>query len=557
MREVLFLFRYWTDKRGRKDALLLGLTLSLAVGSVYLGVEFNRWSGSFYNALQALDAGKTYALLGTYLALLAGIVATRVAVTYLKERLALRWRAWLTEMLLGKWLHKGRHYRLETQAGHDNPDQRLAEDTALFSRGVLDASLSLLSSVLSLISFSAILWQLSASMPLPVLGDTIPGYLVWACVIYTLAGSLITHWLGKALAGIQFLIQRKEAELRRVLLGQRHHGESISFQRGEPTEQARAMERLGDVVEAQEARIRKEKNLSLFTVAYGQASGLVPIFCAIPVFLSGKMQLGGLMQTSQAFMQVSMALSWFIFAYKDLAQLAATVRRLSGFIAALREAGGESATSVADDRRLVFSGTVTLPDGTALAPLALTLAPRERLWLQGSSGLGKTSLTRLLAGLWPAADGSAIRLPQGRGMFLPQNSHIAEGSLIAALAYPHDPSTVSREACRAALAASGLENLGARLDEEADWMRRLSGGERQRLALARLFLHRPDWVVMDEPINKLDDATASELLASLYRELPELTSLTISHQPLPACAYTRRQQWGATPVSQEAEPCPA
>ncbi|MFD2447872.1 SbmA/BacA-like family transporter [Vogesella fluminis] len=278
-------FGYWRDVRGRGDVLLLGLATGLAVAGVYLGVELNRWSGNFYNALQVLDADKTYALLGNYLFLLAGIVVSRVAVTYLKECLALRWRVWLTGQMLGRWLNAGRHYRLEAMAGHDNPDQRVAEDAALFSRGVLDTGFGLLSSLLSLLSFGVILWQLSASMPLPGVGASVPGYLVWACVIYTLAGTLVTHWLGAELVDIQFGIQRKEAEFRRVLLGQRAHAESISFQRAEQAEQVRAMACMYEVAGVQSARIRKEKASASLRSHTGKSLHWCPSFCDPHLFV--------------------------------------------------------------------------------------------------------------------------------------------------------------------------------------------------------------------------------------------------------------------------------
>ena len=432
------------------------------------------------------------------------------------------------------WLSAdGRHYRLQLAGLEpDNPDQRIAEDVRLLIESSLTLVISFLRSLLTIVSFVTILWTLSGTLEWTMFGTewALPGYMVWTCIGYTLVATGLTHVIGRPLMKLNFEQQRREADFRTSLFDIRRHGESIAGLGAEEAEQARLRASFERIVGNWRSLMNRERDLAFFTVGFGQVTQLVPIFFALPKFLSGAIQLGGLMQIRIAFQQVASAIGWFIYAYRDIAEWSATVDRLAGFEAAL--SAPLPGSCVRQGERVAACGLVRSKTGEPLLEdLCLGAEPGRLTVVRGASGIGKTTLLRALAGFWPWVEGRLENRPGA--VWLTQRTWLAPMPLRELLAYPHGADAVSRSGCEAALRDAGLERLVPLLDEDEprSWMNTLSGGEQQRVLFARLLLARPAAVLMDETTSGLDDALAVRLLTLLRERLPDTTFLLVSHQP--------------------------
>ncbi|MCU4181082.1 ABC transporter ATP-binding protein/permease [Bosea sp. BH3] len=541
---------------------LLGVLQFLAIVGlgligVRIGVQLITWNADFYNAIQKLDVPAVLQQIQVYFGLTAISVVLHLASAYMRRMLQIRWRHSLTEATLERWL-SGKaywHLRDRTEAGLDNPDQRIAEDCRIFVDKLTDEALDLITRVVGLVSYVAILWSLS-TFPLAFVmagfSIEIPRYMVWAAPIYVVIATFITHGLGAPLKKLDFEQQRREADFRFALTRLRENIEPVALAGGEAAERNELSRRFAALARNWYALTNRELILGFFSRPYFQTVLTIPIFLALPAYLAGRVTFGGLMQLRSAFQNVVTTLSWFIFSYKDLAQLAATASRLSHFLAAAEaasRAGAKAGPEVSDGELFRVNGLVlATPDGRALAPLPeLELKAGESCWIMAPSGFGKSTLVKALAGLWRHGEGS-IERPAASISFASQQVYLPLGSMAAALAYPALPEAFSEAEYQRALEAVGLANLGT--PEEADWQRirhGLSGGERQRLALARLHLQKPDWLVLDEATSALDAEAEGQILSALRRALPDATFVLIAHREPQGIALSRRIELGWQP----------
>jgi putative ATP-binding cassette transporter len=493
---------------------------------------------------------------------------------YLTQLLELRWRAWMTRDLMNRWLSRQTFYRMELgryagaprqaltedglpepgQRAPDNPDQRLQEDAGQFTAQTVSLTMGFLNAVVTLASFVGILWSLSGSFAWH--GMTIPGFMVWMAVLYCALGSIITHYIGRPLIGLNYEQQKREADFRHHLVRVREYSEAIALDKGEAAEGRQLDGRFGAVLTNYLALIGKQKQLVSFTNLFGQAAVVFPFIVAAPRFFSGAIQLGGLIQISSAFGRVQDALSWFVDNYDSLAAWRATTERLTSFESALpvrsrttlsaieTEASAQPTAPVSDVS--VQGLTLQLPTGQTLLQNAdLHAAPGQHTLIQGPSGSGKSTLLRALAGIWPWAKG-VVQLPAAT-MVIPQRPYFPDGALRDALAYPEDSRRYSDGDLRQALADAQLPQLAARLDERDNWAQKLSGGELQRLAIARVLLKHPAWVLADEATSALDPPTERQLTERL-RQLTESAGgalISIAHHP--GLAAQHRQAWTFMP----------
>jgi vitamin B12/bleomycin/antimicrobial peptide transport system ATP-binding/permease protein len=540
---------YWVSEERAKGLALLVAVIGLSLGLVYLNVQFNTWYRDFWDAVQERRSAEAYRLVGVFAFLAFIFIWAAVYRLYLRQMLEIEWRKWLNERYLQNWLGERAYYKLQLlDRGTDNPDQRIADDLRLFVELTLRLGLGLLSAVVTLVSFVAILWTLSGALELA--GISIPGYMVWAALLYAIVGTWLTHKIGKPLIGLEFERQRYEADYRFALVRLRENAEGVALYRGEKEELGNFRTRFAGVIANWWNVMRKQKHLGFFTISYDQLAVIFPLLVALPRYFSGAIQIGGLMQISSAFGQVQGSLSWFIEAYTLFAQWKATVDRLTGFATSLQsvrqeadQLDGERVEAPHDSLDLEQLA-VSLPQGkTLLSPTSVTLKRGEHVLVSGPSGAGKSTLFRAVAGIWPYWKGK-IALPKGaRLLFLPQKPYLPIGTLKHAVSYPDDPSQHSEEPVREALHAVGLGQLAADLDRSENWAQVLSGGEQQRLAFARALLYRPDWLFLDEATASLPDADQDRLYRVLRERLPQTTLVSIGHRESLAAHHSRRLDW--------------
>lgn len=540
---------YWVSAERAKGLTLLGTVIGLALLLVWLEVQFNFWNNDFYNTLQNKDQAEFFRQLGKFGVLALTYIITAVYRLYFQQMLIIEWRTWLTGRFLADWMQGQAHYRMQLlDRGTDNPDQRIAEDLRLFVELTLSLALGLLSAVVTLVTFIAILWTLSGA--LEIFGVEIPGYMVWVALVYAVVGTWLTHVIGRALIGLDFNQQRFEADFRFSLVRLRENSEGVALYRGEQEELGRFHERFGAVIRNWWALMRKQKQLGWFTSFYAQMAIIFPYVVVSPRFFSGAIQLGGIFQTASAFNQVQGSLSWFINAYTTFAQWKATVDRLLGFAASLERVRVEA--EQLDGERVEAAGAgialedlrIHLPQGTPLlSETSIALNPGEDVLVTGPSGAGKSTFFRALAGIWPYWKGR-IKLPQGaRFLFLPQKAYLPLGSLKHAVSYPDEPSKHPDEEVRDALKAVGLEHLAGNLERSENWAQVLSGGEQQRLAFARALLNRPHWLFLDEATASLPEEAQDALYKLLKERLPETTLVSIGHRESLAAHHDRQIAW--------------
>ena len=548
--------------RGMFAAIVL-----LNLGAVYMLVLNNQWFGRFYNALEQRNQTAFWHELGFFCWIAFGAITIGILKFYLTQLLQLRWRAWITRSYMARWIGDQTFYRMELaryatpMAGGspDNPDQRLQEDMQLFTDYTITLSMGLLNAVVTLASFVGILWGLSGMVDFAIGGSTyqVAGSMVWLALAYCIVGTIITHYIGRPLIGLNFRQQRFEADFRHHLVRVREYSEAIALDRGEQVEQKQLDQRFGAVLGNYLQLIRQQKNLIAFTVSFGQAAVVFPFIIAAPRFFAGAFPLGQLMQIVTAFGRVQDALSWFIDNYDRVAVWRATSDRLTSFDAAMQL---HHAASVANALRRSDAPalqtdhlTVALPNGQVLlADAQLRVEAGDSVLLQGPSGSGKSTLFRAFAGIWPFAKGQ-VALPRN-AMFIPQRPYVPDGSLRDALAYPEPASNYSDDALQQALRDALLPDLAERLDSSDAWSQKLSGGEQQRLAIARVLLKKPAWLFADEATSALD----GEAEATLYRRMATTVRaaggaiVSIAHRPSVGGHHATRWTLKAAPAQADA-----
>lgn len=543
IRDLWALLRpYWTSEERRGAWLLLGANIGLTLGMVYMTVLFNQWYNLFYNTLQDKKMDEFFHQLGRFCVLAAIYIVIAVYRIYLNQMLQIRWRRWLTDRYLIDWLADRNYYRMQLKGdGTDNPDQRIAEDFRLFVDASLSLGLGFLNAVVTLGSFVGILWGLSGPLEVPFSGTTyvVYGYMVWVAVAYAIAGTWLTHRIGRPLITLNFNQQKYEADFRYNLVRFRENSEGVALYRGEDDELRGFRARFAAVADNWWAIMKRQKLLTWFTAGYSQAAVIFPFVVGAPRYFSGAIQLGGLVQISNAFGQVQGALSWFIEAYTTFASWKASVDRLTSFHNAMAMAQEESRAGigpvvVADEQSaaLVLRDLeLKLPTGRVLlSGINATIESGERVLIKGPSGSGKSTLFRAIAGIWPFGAGQ-VRTPRGfRPLFLPQRAYFPLGTLRQMVAYPGAADDFADDQVRKVLDVTGLGRLADQLDEQRNWAQQLSGGEQQRVAIARALLHRPAWLFLDEATSALDEPSQAWIYELLNEWLKDTTMISIAHR---------------------------
>ncbi|MGA2613230.1 MAG: ABC transporter ATP-binding protein/permease [Spirochaetia bacterium] len=531
---------YWwhSEERWMARVLLLAIVL-LNLLMVYISYRITEWYNTFWNALQKYDAPDAWHQLLVFFILVIPYIIAAVYQTYLTQMLQIRWRQWLTKRYVDAWLSRGTYYQMQVLGdGTDNPDQRISQDLATFSSQTLNFVIGVISSVTTLAAFLAMLWTLSAQVAIPWHGAkiVIPGYLVWAAVLYSVCGTVLTAVVGRRLIHLNFNQERFNADFRFSLVRLRENSESIAMYRGEAQERGHLLARFANVFRNFWQIMRRTKRLNWWVSGYGQAAVIFPILVSMPAYFAKVIQIGSIMQISSAFGQVQGALSFIVNSYTDLASWHAVVDRLRFFQQAMDKINSirEKHANIVrhDGTALRLRGlNVRLPGGRQLVTgLNLELAPGGRLLVMGASGSGKSTLMRTLAGIWPFGEGT-VELPERESvLFMPQKPYLPLGTLREALLYPFGSPGTSDAQLASALDHAGLPELFDLRDESRMWAHVLSLGEQQRLAFGRIFLQRPAWVFMDEATSAIDEPAEGQLYRTLMDLLPQTAIVSVGHR---------------------------
>ena len=521
---------YFRPSRSKLPLLWLTLIVFMTLFAVRMNVLFSFWYNGFYTAMQNLDA-KAFWFMLLIFATLATIHVGRVLLTYyLEKAFAIRWRIWLTNVLIKRWLDKQGYYRSQYVAENaDNPDQRIQQDVESFVSSSLALSMGLLNAVVSLFAFSIILWNLSASLTL--FGVDVPRAMVFLVYLYVIVATVFAVKIGRPLIVLNFLNEQLSATFRYALVRLREYGESIAFYRGEGVERHNLLARFAEVIGNMWAIVFRSLKFQGFNLVISQAAVVFPFIVQAPRLLSKQITLGDVMQTAEAFGQVEGALSFLRQSYDDFSKYRAVINRLSGFLDSM-----DSAEQLASAQIEPSVGCFSLCALTVKTPanlmlvndLSLTLSGAASLLIRGKSGVGKTTLLRAVAGLWPYVEGKVHRPVDEQALFLPQKPYLPLGSLRLALYYP--AAVESNERAAAVLRQCHLAHLVPQLDEDADWGRTLSLGEQQRLAIGRVLLNRPQVVFFDEASSAMDEGLEYAMYHLLRESLPEAILVSVGHR---------------------------
>jgi putative ATP-binding cassette transporter len=543
--------RFWRTAQhfwrgpSRRRAWMLTLALTvIVIGQVYIQYEINVWNRRIFDALEQRNAGSVLFEAMIFVPLALASIGLAVAIIYGRNTIQRNWRRWLALRLVDRWLENGRYYHLNLVSGdHDNPEHRIAEDVRVATEAPVDFGQGLLSAFLSAATFITVLWVIGGDLTFTVGGMqvTIPGFLVIAAVLYAFFASSTMVWIGRRYVIASEKKMQSEAELRYALTRLRENGESIALIAGEEEEKIGLTNAMNNVL----ARWRAVMRQYMRTTSVAQTSYLVapviPVILSAPKFLAGTMSLGEVMQAASAFVTVQTAFNWLVDNYPRFADWSASARRvatllhsLDGLERAERSEGmgrikrGDAREGIALQLRDL---SVTLDNGTVVVGEAdIEIAPGEKVLFVGESGSGKSTLVRAIAGLWPWGDGEILTRPDLKMFFLPQRPYIPLGPLRRAVIYPMAAEEVEDAKVREAVEAVGLGEHLDRLDEEGPWDQTLSGGEKQRVAFARLLIHAPDIIVMDEATAALDKNSQGELMRLIEERLPETTTVSVGHR---------------------------
>jgi vitamin B12/bleomycin/antimicrobial peptide transport system ATP-binding/permease protein len=510
----------------RNVLIVLAASLFAIVGATAYGqIKLNSWNQPFYDALSHRNLGQFMKQLGVFGVIAGALLVLNVAQRWFGETLKLKLRQGLVHDLVLKWMAPGRAFRLANAGAIGvNPDQRMHEDARHLTELSADLGIGLL-----LATFIEILWSISSTFVFHVAGRAvaIPGYMVWAAIIYSGSASLLSYWVGKSLIDRNADRYAREADLRFSLVRVNEHIDAIALAGGEEDEARRIEVDLKKVLEAMQLLVTGTTNLTWITAGYGWFTLVAPILVAAPLYFAGSISFGGLMMASGAFIQVQSSLRWFVDNFSTIADWRATLLRVASFRRAvlatdeLHDVASRVEFLEGESGRLTIDELeITSPAGTAmLAEPHVEIKAGERVLVVGETGTGKTLLFRALAGLWPWGTGRVTR-PRGESIaYLPRTPYFPPGTLREVLAYPSELSRFTPEACSRALERLGLTRLTPMLEETRRWESVLSDEEQECLAFARVLLHAPAWLIIDEALEALEDDATPRVREMLTQEL--------------------------------------
>lgn len=525
---------YWTSRDSRVSWIIFVTVIALTAASIYVATAINSWYKEFWDTIQQYDVDAFGYQIGVFAVLATIHVIVSVYKAWLCSRLAINWRTWLTGKVMNEWLEKSTYYKMQlTQRQTDNPDQRIADDLNLFVTSTISLFLASATDLAMMITFAVVLWNLSSAVDMELWGFTLhlpDGYLFYLALVYAVAGTAVTFFLGKPLVKLNFRQQRYEADFRFSLIRVRENAESISLYHGEAVESATLRERFAAVVKNYIRLIDREKKLGFLTLGYMQTAVIFPILIAAPLYFAKIITMGSIMQINSAFGRVQESLSTLVTNFSAWAQWKAVIDRLALFYDSMeRTERLECLTPVEKDGSVAISG-LEVGDGTGrtlLEHLSLKLEKGQSLLIQGQSGCGKTTLIKTVAGLWPYATG-LVEVPEGQRLFLAQKPYLPQGTLLSAAIYPR--LSGDRAAVEHYFKLLSLEHLIPLLDKEEPWSHILSLGEQQRVAFVRALTLKPALLILDEATSAMDERLERTAYELILKECPDTILVSVGHR---------------------------
>lgn len=544
---------FWSGDTRLKAWLLTAALVVIVLSQIGVQYRLNLWTRDVFNAVERKEAEALLRQVLVLVPLVVVTVALAVSAVYGRMRMQREWRAWLVEHLIGRWLTHGRYYQLNLLKGdHQVPEGRMTDDARIATDPPVDFAVSIFQSVVTAITFIGVLWFVGGHLTVAIGGSQlkIPGYLVIAALIYSVLITLAMMFVARRFSAVSESISQAEAEFRYALTRVREYGESIALLDGERQERRGLHACLTTVIERWRKYSHQHMRATVISNSNYLLAPAIPIFLCMPKYLAGEMTLGEVTQAAAAFVHVQSAFNWLVDNFARFSDWLASVRRVGSLetsvdhLVSLEEPGaiGVIARSEQENGAIRLRDlTVTLDDGTVVINDAdVTIDKGEKVLLVGDSGTGKSTLVRAISGLWPWGGGEIVLRKGAKVFFMPQRPYIPLGALRRAATYPLAADSVSEEALRELMQTTGIGHLLQRLDDDEPWEQILSGGEKQRLAFVRLFLHRPDIVIMDEATSALDLPSQELLMKMLAERLPGVAIVSISHRPELESFHDRR-----------------
>jgi len=543
---------YWNSEDKVSIRLYSLALFLLTILQIVISVVITIWSADLFDALDQRSMSRLFTQIGLIILIFIANMAVTATHLTVKRRLQLGWRGWLTDKLIEQWMNDGRHYLVTHIPGkHDNPDGRIAEDVRIATEYALDLIHSLTFSLMLLISFTEILWDLSGTLTLDLGIIEIPmqGHLVWIAMMYAASASVLGWWIGRPLTKATDDRQTVEANFRFALVKARENSQAIALIHGERHENPHFHRRFGDIVNAWNLQTKAWQQIMLFSSGYSVLSMAFPILVSAPRYILGSITLGALMQSAQSFQHMVSALSWPVDNMGRVAEWRASVERVLGLVGALSQLEREIAKPdphririEKKERSVLRFNNLSLCrlDGLVCIPLLNEeINPGERVLILGNTFTGN-KLFKAIAGLWPWGTG-CIELPDDEPLFfMPPRPFLPTATLRSAICYPSQARDFSQEELEEALKIAGVGDLIAQLDDFGDWEKNLEREQQQRLGMARLLLQRPKWIMMQEAFDSLDPEGEVDMIRIINNKLPQSTLLTITKQPTIQAMHKRR-----------------
>lgn len=524
--------------------LTIGLALCLAA-STAVTVALNHWNRWFFDALEKKDVTAVWSAVFSVIGIVGCMAAIGVGIVLCRETLQIRWRAWLIDGLIARWVGERRFYHLEaTRTAPANPEYRIADDSRWATEPLTDLAIGLVIAVFNAVAFISILWSVGGSIT--VSGVTIPAYMVLVAIVWGTTMSCLMLWIGKPLPSLVYAKNEREGDFRFALMRVRENAESVALMSGHGRERVMLGSLFDKAVSAWLLIVRRHGHVTWITNSAGPLSPIVPLLFAAPKYLSGDLTLGQVTQLAGAFVAVQGAISWIVDNFNRISEWYASARRVMDIVDACDAAdvqrGAQPASIAIASAPMPAGQTVALADVTVADPSGAALLTGvsfraetgSSTHITGDTSVGKTTLVRALAGLWTRG-GGRVELPADqRIMVVPQKPYLPLGTLAEALRYPEDGAPISDGRLAEALAAVDLGHLVGEMHEPRRWDQTLSNGERQRLGIARVIAHAPGVVVLDDALSAIEGAAQVELMKALRTACPGATIVSLSQAQPPA-----------------------